>query len=373
LIEPQKIKLGELVYVLTKGTTPTSIGEKFVDKGIPFLRINNFKDGQIQYDNVLYIKKDVHENALRRSKIFPGDFLITIAGTIGKTLIVPKDAQEMNCNQAVAILRLKSSIHKGYLQYWFNTKDASNQISNSKVTATISNLSLGQIKELRVPLPTLEVQKHISAILDKANNIRRKRHQAIEHADEFLRAVFLDMFGDPVLNPKKWGKEKIGDLMGMSSGKSLTAKEMAVNGDYEVYGGNGINGMHDEFMFENEQLVIGRVGVYCGAIHITSPKCWVTDNALYIKTYKKPFNLHFMAELLKLVNLNQYSGKAAQPLISGSRVYPLEVIFPPLEIQNDFERKKKSFLGFLSKYERSKNDMESLFSSISQKAFSGEL
>src|SRR5690606_37723935 len=60
------------------------------------------------------------------------------------------------------------------------------------------------LKETYVPVPPLLEQKRIAAILDKADAIRRKRQQAIQLADEFLRAVFLDMFGDPVTNPKGW-------------------------------------------------------------------------------------------------------------------------------------------------------------------------
>ena len=61
-----------------------------------------------------------------------------------------------------------------------------------------------KLKELEIPLPPLPEQKRIAAILDKAAAIRRKRQQAIQLADDFLRAVFLDMFGDPVTNPKGW-------------------------------------------------------------------------------------------------------------------------------------------------------------------------
>ena len=144
----------------------------------------------------------------------PGDFLITIAGTIGRVAIVPDDFPEANCNQAVAILRFdKSKLLPRYLLHWLTTNDALRQISGKKVTATISNLSLGQIKELEIPLPPLDEQKRIAAILDKADAIRRKRQQAIQLADDFLRSVFLDMFGDPVTNPKGFPMGTIRDFV----------------------------------------------------------------------------------------------------------------------------------------------------------------
>ncbi|WP_460804833.1 restriction endonuclease subunit S [Microbulbifer agarilyticus] len=178
------------------------MGLNFSESGIPFLRIQNLYDCRLSLDDVLYIDSMAHQ-ALKRSVIRGGDFLITIAGTIGRSAIVPADFPESNCNQAIAILRIdEARLLPKYLQYWMSTPDAMSQISGKKVTATISNLSLGKIKELEVPLPPLKEQQRIVAILDKADAIRRKRQQAIALADEFLRAVFLDMFGDPVTNPK---------------------------------------------------------------------------------------------------------------------------------------------------------------------------
>jgi type I restriction enzyme S subunit len=143
----------------------------------------------------------------------PGDFLVSIAGSIGKTILVPEDAPEMNCNQAVAIIRLNKAIYGRYLLHWFNSSDALKQISSGKVTATISNLSLGTIKELKILLPPLEEQKRIAAILDKADAIRKKRQQAIELADQFLKSVFLDMFGDPIINPYDFPIVPLGELI----------------------------------------------------------------------------------------------------------------------------------------------------------------
>ena len=65
------------------------------------------------------------------------------------------------------------------------------------------------------------------------------------------------------------------DLMNVKSGKGLTATKMIENGKYPVYGGNGINGYYDDFMFSEKKLIIGRVGAKCGVVHITKPFSWV--------------------------------------------------------------------------------------------------
>jgi type I restriction enzyme, S subunit len=115
----------------------------------------------------------------------------------------------MNCNQAVAIIRLPDSTNPHFFRYWLNSQDAISQISDSKVTGTISNLSLGCINKLKIPLPPLEEQKRIAAILNKADRIRRKRQEAIRLTEELGQSIFLDMFGDPVTNPKGWEIKKL--------------------------------------------------------------------------------------------------------------------------------------------------------------------
>ena len=83
---------------------------------------------------------------------------------------------------------------------------------------------------------------------------------------------------------------QVGKILTLSSGKFLPAKEMDENGIYSVYGGNGINGHHNKYLFEEPQLCIGRVGVKCGCVHLTEPKSWITDNALYITKLLKSLN-----------------------------------------------------------------------------------
>lgn len=80
------------------------------------------------------------------------------------------------------------------------------------IGGVIKYIKLGMLTDAEIPLPPLSEQKRIAAILDKADAIRRKRQQAIQLADDFLRAVFLDMFGDPVTNPKGWELKTLGEL-----------------------------------------------------------------------------------------------------------------------------------------------------------------
>jgi type I restriction enzyme, S subunit len=229
------------------------------------------------------------------------------------------------------------------------------------------------VKAHQIYFPLLDEQRRIAAILDKADALRRKRKRTLELLRSLTQSIFLEMFGDPITNPKKLTKIALGDLIKVKSGNGLVAKDMAQNGSFPVYGGNGINGRHDEFMFEHPQLVIGRVGVYCGAVHLTKPNSWVTDNALYVSEYKRPVSQLYLKNALAEANLNQYAGRAAQPLISGSRIYPVEILLPSQEEQTRFEMAIMRLSQLENSFRAATELANITFSSLQSRAFSGQL
>ncbi len=239
--------------------------------------------------------------------------------------------------------------------------------------ATIPHVDKARLEAIEFPKIPPSEQRRIAAILDKADAIRRKREQALAFADDFIRSVFLEMFGDPASNSKGLKATPLGEIIKVSSGDGLVAKNMDPDGIYPVYGGNGINGYHSRFMFEEPQIVIGRVGVYCGAVHLSKPKSWVTDNALYVRQYKKPINKTYLEWALRFADLNQYAGRAAQPLISGGRIYEVEILEPTETQQMAFERVVKVHSALASKFGVDRDLSNKLFSALSQRAFRGEL
>lgn len=127
----------------------------------------------------------------------------------------------------------------------------------------------------------------------------------------------------------------LGDLFKLSSGNGLISKNM-VPGEYPVYGGNGIAGWHSEYFVESSTIVIGRVGAYCGSIHITKPKSWITDNGLYITEYlRNDVNQVFLALMLEKLELNRFAKVGGQPSISQTTVKEQKIPLPPLSIQEE--------------------------------------
>jgi type I restriction enzyme S subunit len=240
-------------------------------------------------------------------------------------------------------------------------------------SAAVPGLNREDAYRLPVLLPPLDQQRRIAAILDKADALRRKRKRTLELLDGLTQSIFLEMFGDPISNPQKLSKISLGNLIKVKSGDGLVAKDMAIGGKYPVYGGNGINGFHDAFMFDQPKVVLGRVGVYCGAVHVTQPSSWITDNALYVSEMKRDVSIIYLAAALSQANLNQYAGRAAQPLISGSRIYPVEILLPAIDDQKRFEDAVGRTTAMKGEMGSIKKTTDSLFSSLQHRAFSGQL
>lgn len=127
----------------------------------------------------------------------------------------------------------------------------------------------------------------------------------------------------------------LGDLFKLSSGNGLTSKNM-LPGEFPVYGGNGIAGWHSKYIVESPTIVIGRVGAYCGSIHVTKPKSWITDNGLYVTEYlRNDVNQAFLALMLNKLGLNRFAKVGGQPSISQTTVKEQKIPLPPLSIQEE--------------------------------------
>lgn len=133
--------------------------------------------------------------------------------------------------------------------------------------------------------------------------------------------------------PEGWEWVRLGSIIHISSGQGLTAANMNSNGEIPVFGGNGITGRHDSGNVSKRTLVIGRVGYYCGSVHITPQRAWVTDNAFVTTFSETEINIDFLAWLLKATDLNKEDSATAQPVISGRKIYPIVVPLPPLSQQ----------------------------------------
>jgi len=154
----------------------------------------------------------------------PNDILIVKDGaTTGKVSFVDNGFpyKEAAINEHVFLLRYcDEKVFPKYVFWHLFSPVGKKQILKDFRGATVGGISKGFLDKVEISLPSPKEQKRVAAILDKADAIRRKRQQAIKYADDFLRATFLDMFGDPITNSKRWNKIPLGKLCRIRRGAS---------------------------------------------------------------------------------------------------------------------------------------------------------
>lgn len=140
--------------------------------------------------------------------------------------------------------------------------------------------------------------------------------------------------------------QKLAGIITMQSG-SFLPKNKQINGNVPIYGGNGITGFHNIHCFSGKRIVIGRVGEYCGNVHLVEGEYWITDNALKVDKISDNVSWEYLSIALESMNLNQYRSISAQPSISQSKILNLSIPIPPTVEQKrivDFYYSKKNQL-----------------------------
>ncbi len=178
----ESVKVRDVCSLITKGTTPTSVGHGFTEYGINFLKAESFTDyGDLIESKFSFIDEATHQK-LKRSQIQANDLIITIAGTIGRLAIIRQRFLPANTNQAVAILRVaKDTVSPAFLYCLFNSSDIRNDFEGRVVHAVQPNLSLGEIGDISFNLPPKEKleagKKELELLFEKKerNNIQIRR------------------------------------------------------------------------------------------------------------------------------------------------------------------------------------------------------
>lgn len=157
--------------------------------------------------------------------------------------------------------------------------------------------------------------------------------------------------------PDSWEWVRLGDIIYINSGNGLTSKEMQ-EGEIPVFGGNGITGYHNKANVSEETVVIGRVGFYCGSIHVTPKVAWVTDNAFVTKYPINQIDRTYLVYILQHLNLGKSNNATAQPVVSGKKIYPILFPIPPLEEQKRIVAKIEELLPYVEQYDKAYSKLE---------------
>ena len=370
------VKIGDVSEILS-GNAWKSSGFT-TDKGrlLPVIRIQNVSSQETEF---VYWDGDV----LDKYRIENGDLLLSLSGNVklcqwkfGSALL----------NQRVVRLTPLKMLDKRYF-YWALDRVVL-QLEALARHAVIANVSVADLKSFEIPLPPLAEQKRIATILDKADAIRRKRQQAIQLADDFLRAVFLDMFGDPVTNPKGWAVRPVGDLCdcivpGRDKPKSfngstpwITTNELihlGVTFKKKNYIGLTVGEISEvrARVVPKESVIMTCVGDL-GVVSVAGEDMVINQqlHAFLPSEEIAPSYLSFSLASQKGYMLKMASSTTL-PYMNKTVCNSVPVMLPPKAMQNKFESLVAKVAAF--KLKSTGFSDETAFQAISQKAFSGQL
>ena len=403
-------RLGDLTTVITKGTTPTSVGFKFLDNGVNFIKIESItKTGTFIKNKFAYISEKANL-ALKRSQLQEGDILFSIAGALGRTAVVTKDILPANTNQALSIIRLKenSDILTKYILSALTTGFALEQIEKFKGGVAQQNLSLGQMKEFQILIPPISEQKEIIEILDKAfKSIEKAKaniEKNIENAKELFQSKLNQIFSQ---TGEGWKEKKIIELckhksqiVGGPFGSNLKVKDYKEKGipilrlqniGKGYFIDKAIKYVSEEkakelsyHSFNAGDIALAKLGIPIGKTCIIPNEFKygiVVADVVRIRPNKEQVNYDFLKYFLNSdCSVSQLTADikgATRPRVNIAEVRDLKLSIPNTtkqkEIVETLDIMDNHIQSLLASYEEELKNLEELKKSILQKAFSGEL
>lgn len=199
-------RLGDVCKIQSGGTPSRAESAYWYNGSIPWVKISDIKDKYLNNT-----EEHITEAGLENSsaKIFPaGTILYTIFATLGETCILNIDA---STNQAIAGIQVESNlVFKEYLYYYLLSQK--NAVSQMGRGVAQNNINMKMLREFEIPLPPLEEQRRIAALLDKVSDLIAKRQTQLDKLDLLVKARFVEMFGDPETNPMNWPIVGIGTI-----------------------------------------------------------------------------------------------------------------------------------------------------------------
>ena len=321
------------------------------DEGIRYYTTGNIGDGVFKNQGNGFISESTFKK-LNCTAVYPGDLVFSrLNNPIGRACIIPNNYPI--CIVAVdnVIVRPDSKYDKRFLVYI--SMCPGYQETNMLIArgTTMQRMSRSQLQNVDMPIPPLADQQRIADYLDEncgeIDSLIGLQEQMIEKLKAYKQSVIteavtkgldpnaklvpsgIDWIGEI---PEGWKVCRIKDLVIMKSGSNLTSEQIANEGSYPVYGGNGLRGYYEAYSNEGDHVLVGRQGALCGNINYASGRFWATDHAVVCYP-RRNFSLIWFGETLRSMNLGQYSLSAAQPGLSVDRIREKKMPLPPLSEQ----------------------------------------
>ena len=291
-------------------------------------------------------------------------------------------------NNHAHVVTAKKGIILKYLYYYLNYSDLS-----SKVTGTTrGKMTKSALNSIEIPIPDYDMQGRIVVILDKTQDLIDKRNQQIQACDEVIKSQFIEMFGDPVSNPKQWDKQMLGKLGELGRGVSKHRPRndpKLLGGIYPlIQTGDVANadmyiseykmtysdlGLQQSKMWHKDTLCITIAANIAKTGILTFDACF-PDSVVGFVANAKTNNLfmHYWFTFFQKI-LEEQAPESAQKNINLKILNELSVIVPPIELQNEFAQFVQKVDKLKFGMEQSLKQLEANFDALMQKAFKGEL
>ena len=294
-------------------------------------------------------------------------------------------------NNHAHVLTAKDNLILEYLMYYMNYADLSLYING----ATRGKLTKSSLNNIQIPLPPLDQQKKIAAILDAADAYRQKTKALITKYDELTQSLFLDMFGDPVTNPRGWMEKSLGESVeiityGLTvrpaykkegfpviSAKEIKSGEVNFN-DAKLIAKDDFDKVANKGKPEINEVLFTKTGAGIGqcAVIKVSENFAITQNIARIK-FKKSIDVTYILFYLRTPYIQRLShreskGNAIKDLQLGD-MKKFKILLPPIELQNQFAERVQAIEAQKAQAQASLAQAEDLFNSLLQRSFKGEL
>lgn len=386
-----EVELSE-VCDIRSGGTPSRKERDYYGGSIPWAKIGDLERSY----TVVKTEEYITEAGLRaiRGRIFPeGTLLFAIYGSMGKMAFAGTD---LSTNQAILGVQPLSDdrVDLRYLYYYLSRRVSEFKADGKGVAQ--KNLSAKYLRSLKVPLPPIQEQRRVAAILDTADNIRRKREHALAMADTFLGSTFLEFFGDPVGNPLGHRRATLGDVASFISGGTpskkradywdgsfpwVSPKDMKVDlvCDAEDHVSEAVFSETSlKKIPTNTPLIVvrGMILAHTVPIALTQREVAINQDMKAVK-FNSEIDPVFGFWSLKVLHnriLSQVDTAAhGTKRIDTSRLQALPILVPGDNLQGEFVAVTRKFAEMRARLVACLSDASQMFDALSQRAFRGEL
>jgi type I restriction enzyme S subunit len=382
----EKVQLGTLVKI-TSGFAFKSNLFNTDKNGLPLIRIRDVVRG---YSDTYYDGEYKTEYLIQDD-----DALIGMDGEFN--LALWKGSKALLNQRVCKIQSIDERLDQNYLIRFL--PKALKDIEDKTPFVTVKHLSVKDINNIQIPLPPLEEQRRIASILDQADELRQKRQQAIEKLDQLLQATFIDMFGDPVSNPKGFEVKKLSEQVDLIQigpfGTQLHQEDYIENGIPLINPSHIKNGKiipnhkltvsqskYEEltqYHLRLNDVLLGRRGEMGRCAVVTQNEVgWLCGTgSLFLRPNLEKINPFFLELLLSSDSIKRYLENVSQGQtmanLNKTIVGTIPLISPSIEIQNKFFLIAEKIDKMKTELKSAKNQVNNLFESLQNQAFNGTL